>query len=81
MLPADYRLRSMHEADYPAIAEICARVYPANTPYTVDELAEHHRRFPEGQVVAEHVPTAAVAGVHFKWVNPACPPPPGMELN
>ena len=62
MLPADYRLRSMREADYSAIAEICARVYPADTPYTVAELAEHHRRFPEGQVVAEHVPTAAVAG-------------------
>ena len=65
MLPPDYRLRSMREADYSAIAEICARVYPAETPYTVAELAEHHRRFPEGQVVAEHVPTAAVAGVHF----------------
>ena len=65
MLPPDYRLRSMREADYSAIAEICARVYPAETPYTAAELAEHHRRFPEGQVVAEHVPTAAVAGVHF----------------
>ena len=65
MLPPDYRLRSMREADYSDIAEICARVYPADTPYTLAELAEHHRRFPEGQVVAEHVPTVAVAGVHF----------------
>jgi ribosomal protein S18 acetylase RimI-like enzyme len=65
MLPPDYRLRPMRETDYSAIAEICARVYPADTPYTVAELAEHHHRFPEGQVVAEHVPTAAVAGVHF----------------
>ena len=65
MLPPNYRLRSMREEDYSAIAEICARVYPADTPYTVAELGEHHRRFPEGQVVAEHVPTVAVAGVHF----------------
>jgi hypothetical protein len=60
MLPPDYRLRSMREADYSAIAEICARVYPADTPYMLAELAEHHRRFPEGQVVAEHVPTVAL---------------------
>ena len=55
----------MQETDYSAIAEICARVYPADTPYTVAELAEHHRRFPEGQVVAGRLPTVAVAGVHF----------------
>jgi hypothetical protein len=39
MLPPDYHLRPMQEADYSAIAEICARVYPAETPYTVAELA------------------------------------------
>jgi hypothetical protein len=61
MFPPDYRLRSMQGADYSAIAEIGGRVYPADTPYKVAELAEHHRRFPEGQVVAEHVPTVTVA--------------------
>ena len=65
MLSSVYQLRSMQDADYSAITEICACVYPADEPYTVAELAEHHRRFPEGQLVAEHVPTGAVAGVHF----------------
>lgn len=60
-----YQLRAMREADYPAITAICARVYPADTPYTAAELAEHHTRFPQGQVVAEHTETGAVAGVHF----------------
>ena len=69
MLPPDYRLRTMLESDFDAIAEICARVYPAETPYTHAELREHMTRFPQGQVVAEYAPAgstnATVAGVHF----------------
>jgi hypothetical protein len=61
----DYRIREMAPADYLPIGEICRRVYPHDTPYTPAELAEHRARFPQGQFVAEHVPTSAVAGVHF----------------
>ena len=69
MLPPDYRLRTMLESDFDAIADICARVYPAETPYTHAELREHMRRFPQGQVVAEYAPSGSVAptvaGIHF----------------
>jgi hypothetical protein len=61
----DYRIREMAPTDYVSIGEICQRVYPHDTPYTPGELAEHHAKFPQGQFVAEHVPTSAVAGVHF----------------
>jgi predicted nucleic acid-binding protein len=41
-LPSDYRIRLMQRSDYAAISEICRVVYPHDTPYTEDELAEHH---------------------------------------
>lgn len=62
---SEYRIRGMKEADYSPIGEICRRVYPHDTPYTSEQLAEHNTVFPQGQFVAEHVPTESVAGVHF----------------
>lgn len=64
-LPAGYSIRLMEPTDYAAISALCQVVYPHDTPYTADELAEHHARYPQGQFVAEHVPTAALVGVHF----------------
>jgi hypothetical protein len=64
-LPDDYRIRRMRPGDYAAIREICRLVYPHDTPYTDDELAQHQSVYPQGQFVAEHVPTAAAVGVHF----------------
>lgn len=66
--PPGYRVRSMEERDYPAIAEICATVYATERPYTTEELATHHRLFPDGQFVAEHEATGAVAGCHFSLI-------------
>jgi GNAT superfamily N-acetyltransferase len=65
MVPADYKLRTMRASDFDGIARLCASVYPAEVPYTHAELDEHMKRFAEGQLVAEHVPSGAVAGVHF----------------
>jgi GNAT superfamily N-acetyltransferase len=65
MLPSEYRIRPMQPADYARIGEICRVVYPHDTPYTPAELAEHHAVFPQGQFVAEHVPTGEPVGVHF----------------
>lgn len=62
---SDYRLRQMQAADFGAVREICRRVYPHDEPYTESELAEHHAVYPQGQFVAEHLPTSGVAGVHF----------------
>jgi GNAT superfamily N-acetyltransferase len=55
----------MQTTDYETISGICRMVYPDDTPYTADELAEHQGVFPQGQFVAEHVPTGAPVGVHF----------------
>ncbi len=64
-IPSDYRIRLMQRSDYAAISEICRVVYPHDTPYTEDELAEHHAVYPQGQFVAEHTPTGQTVGVHF----------------
>ena len=40
-------------------------MYPAETPYAVDELEDHRRVFPQGQFVAVAGDPGAVAGVHF----------------
>jgi hypothetical protein len=64
-LPAGYAIRLMEPTDYAAISDLCRVVYPHDVPYTSDELAEHHARYPQGQFVAEHVPTREPVGVHF----------------
>ena len=55
----------MRADDFDTIAAICKSVYPHETPYTEQELAAHHRVYPQGQFVAEHLPTRTVAGAHF----------------
>lgn len=65
MLPANYRIRGLDRADYEAIIEICRTVYPTETPYTIEELEDHHEVFPEGQFVAVDRDSGSVAGVHF----------------
>ena len=60
-----YRIRRMGSPDFAAIGTICRRVYPHDAPYTDAELATHHALYPEGQFVAEYLPTASVVGVHF----------------
>ncbi|MCI0334648.1 MAG: GNAT family N-acetyltransferase [Planctomycetes bacterium] len=62
---SEYRIRGMKRADFGPIGRICQQVYPHDTPYTQAELAEHNAVFPQGQFVAEHLPTSSVAGVHF----------------
>jgi ribosomal protein S18 acetylase RimI-like enzyme len=61
----DYDIRRMRVDDFVVIREICRRVYPHDEPYTEFELAEHNAVYPQGQFVAEHLPTSSVAGVHF----------------
>lgn len=61
----EYHIRTMRDDDFAAIQEIGRLVYPHEEPYTTVELAEHNAVFPQGQFVAEHRPTASVAGVHF----------------
>jgi hypothetical protein len=61
----DYCIRRMKRGDFGEIGEICRRVYPNDAPYTESELAEHNAVYPQGQFIAEHLPTSRVAGAHF----------------
>src|SRR5262245_21209417 len=65
MLSAEFRIRLVAPSDFEAIIEICRLVYPTETPYSLDELEDHHQVFPEGQFVAVAGDSGAVAGVHF----------------
>lgn len=65
MLPPNYHIRLVGPSDYEAIIEICRLVYPTETPYTVEELEDHRRVFPQGQFAAVHSDLDEVAGVHF----------------
>lgn len=65
MLPSGYRIRLMEPRDYATISALCRIVYPHDTPYTADELAEHHAVYPQGQFVVEHEQTGRAVGVHF----------------
>jgi hypothetical protein len=65
MLPANYRIRLVEPADFDAIIEICKMVYPTETPYSREELADHCQVYPQGQFVAIEQTTNEVAGVHF----------------
>jgi GNAT superfamily N-acetyltransferase len=65
MLPATYSLRTVVASDYEAIIEICRLVYPTERPYTVEELEDHRRVFPQGQFAAIETESGVVAGVHF----------------
>ncbi len=67
-LPPAYHLRPMQPSDYAPLSALCARVYPSETPYTIDELAAHHRAFPEGQFVVEHIPANAPVGAHYTLI-------------
>ena len=64
-LPSDYRIRLMQQSDFDPIRDICREVYPHDTPYTAEELARHRAVYPQGQFVAEHVPSGQAVGVHF----------------
>ncbi|MGC3968460.1 MAG: hypothetical protein QM775_14110 [Pirellulales bacterium] len=65
MLSAAYKIRLLEPADHAAVVEICRRVYPTERPYTLEELDDHWRVFPEGQFAAVDAATGAVAGVHL----------------
>lgn len=60
-----YKIHTMIPKDFSEIQNICITVYPHDKPYTFEELDTHHKLFPQGQFVAEHIPTGRVAGVHF----------------
>lgn len=65
MLPSNYSIRHVSPEDFEAIIEICELVYPTETPYTLEELEDHHQVYPQGQFVAIENTRNEVAGVHF----------------
>jgi GNAT superfamily N-acetyltransferase len=63
--PEGYSIRLMSDSHYAEISRICEMVYPTERPYSEEELATHHRLFPEGQFVVIHEESKEVAGAHF----------------
>lgn len=55
-------VRQTRPEDFAAIADITARVYPDEYPWTPEYLASHRRVFPEGQLVAVDARTQEVVG-------------------
>lgn len=45
-------VRNTQPEDFETVIAICQRVYPHAPPWRPDQLASHHRLFPEGQCVA-----------------------------
>lgn len=45
-------VRNTTPADFAGIVEMCRSVYTRAHPWTIEQLASHHRVFPEGQFVA-----------------------------
>ena len=61
----EYCIRGMNRQDFGPIARNLPTRVSARDAVHGAELAEHNAVFPQGQFVAEHLPTASVAGVHF----------------
>lgn len=53
----------MRREDFPAIVDLCRRVYPESVPWGFDQLASHLEVFPEGQLVAVDRETGQVLGM------------------
>ena len=63
--PEGYSLQLMSTEHFAEISRICEMVYPTERPYSDEELAAHHRLYPEGQFVVVHEESREVAGAHF----------------
>lgn len=60
---AKITVRNTRPLDFQAIVDLSRKVYPDDRPWTIDQLASHHRVFPEGQFVAVDDATGDVVGM------------------
>jgi GNAT superfamily N-acetyltransferase len=56
-------VRQTRPEDFGAIIELCQSVYVGSMPWSVEQLASHHRVFPEGQLVAIDPATNRLVGM------------------
>ena len=59
----DVAVRPTRPVDFPAVIEMCRRVYPDSPAWTGTQLASHLNVFPEGQLVAVDAFTDQVVGM------------------
>jgi GNAT superfamily N-acetyltransferase len=59
----NYVVRTTTPADFPAIVELCRRVYQETPPWTLQQLQSHLEVFPEGQLVAIDEGTGRLVGM------------------
>ena len=57
------RVRTPRPEDFPALIDLCERVYREAKPWTVEQLVSHLAVFPEGQFVAEEKATGTIVGM------------------
>jgi len=60
---SDIRVRNTRPEDFPQIIELCGKVYHQAIPWSERALASHLEVFPEGQLIAEEVPTGEIVGM------------------
>lgn len=60
---ANVVVRTTQPEDFQQIHRLCAKVYPSDEPWLIEELASHHRMFPQGQMVAIDPQTQQVVGM------------------
>lgn len=59
----DIRTRNTRVKDFPAVIELCRRVYVHALPWSEGALASHLEVFPEGQFVAEEAGSGRIVGM------------------
>ncbi|MGH7657558.1 MAG: hydrolase, partial [Gemmatimonadales bacterium] len=57
------RVRHTTPSDFAGIIEISRTVYPNSAGWEKDQLASHHKVFPEGQIVAYQQDTGRIVGM------------------
>lgn len=60
---ATLTIRNTEPRDFIGIGDLCRRVYPETSPWTPEQLASHHRVFPDGQFVATFGPEERIVGM------------------
>lgn len=58
-----FRVRQTRRDDFSSMIAVCRAVYPEIPAWTVEQLESHLSVFPEGQLVAVHVPGGGVVGM------------------
>ena len=63
-----YEIINPTREHFPAIQELCRRVYPFSKPWNTAQLESHQAHFPDGQLIAVDKETGKVVGLAFSLI-------------